>query len=86
MTELNQRIEIVVRRQEANFDCACDEAYKRALTIFDVNDDGRINGVSDSCQSSDTLYVVFIRHYHSGSIVGQEHVYLFEAFVSRGEN
>jgi hypothetical protein len=81
--KLAEKINILVDRQECNFDRACDAAYQIALGRFDCDECGHINGVEDSCRSTDSIVVEFKSCRRSGGMGGQSILYIFEAWVER---
>lgn len=78
--------EVVVVRQEASFDRACDEGYSRAVTMLGVDDDGHAKRVKGWERSSCFVRVVFESYTHTGSMGGHEHVYVFRAEAVKGAN
>lgn len=78
--KLRQRKEFsVIRYYEPNFDKACEAAYRDALMIFGVDDDGHFTNVENSARSTDTLIIEF-KSYRQ---VGSDYIYLFDAWVQR---
>lgn len=73
----------VVERYRPDFDRVCEEAYQRALVIFDVDDCGNINGVEGSERSCDSLEVEFVKYRHSGDMGGQTYTYYFKTWVEQ---
>ena len=81
--KVGEKISIQVSRTEANFDRACDMAYRMALVRFDCDDCGHLNNVEDSQRSTDSVEVEFKSYRHSGGMGGQNITYIFEAWVER---
>ena len=79
---INSKI-IAIIRDEPNFDRACDEAYRQALRIWDVDEDGHINGVPDSERSTDSIVVEFTKYHRTGGMGGQSNIYDFLTTVHR---
>ncbi len=86
MLQINQKIDIVIYRKEANFDRACDAAYEWALSKFEVDECGHINAVENSRRSTDSLVVQFTSYKHIGTMAGQDHIYSFSAWIERHED
>lgn len=70
----------VVRSGEPNFDRACEEAYRRAVMEFLIDESGHPADKRFS-RSSTSLKVQFIQYTHTGSMAGQELVYEFYAWI-----
>ena len=77
--------QIIVQRLEANFDRACDYAYRLALSRFGFDDCGRTDrlDLSDFDRTTDSVCVTFVRYRQSGGMGGREHIYEFEATITR---
>ena len=86
MYKINQKINISVPRKEVNFDRACETANIQALCHFGVDQNGHLTNVEGSDRSRDFVVVKFIEYRCSISMVGQEAVYTFKAWVERGSN
>ncbi len=78
---LGQKVRILVTRKEANFDRACDEAYRQAIGAFEVDESGHIINVEGAERSDHGMFVEFDSYQVSGSMVGIVHYYSFEAWV-----
>lgn len=70
----------IARSGEPNFDRACEEAYRRAVVEFQIDEyghpaDGRFH------RSSTSLKVRFTQYVHTGSMGGQGLVYEFDAWM-----
>lgn len=78
---LGQKVKIDISRSEACFDRACDEAYQRALSEFDVDDCGHFNNVEKAQRSKHSISVKFVSYTCSGGMGGQSHRYQFTASV-----
>jgi hypothetical protein len=85
MYQINECVDIIVSREEANFDRACDTAYRHALSQFQVDQDGHIKAVKDSERCRDSIEVQFVSYVLSGGMSGVSHTYMFQAWVSRCE-
>jgi hypothetical protein len=82
--EIGERVDIrVVRDSEANFDLACEQAYKMALDKFGCDDLGDLNNVIASDRAVDSVVVAFVSYVCVGNMLGQSHAYKFSAWVSR---
>ncbi len=55
MYKLNEEITLIINRQDAHFDRACEGAAQRAIDAFDVDEDGHINGIWESERSRDSI-------------------------------
>lgn len=86
MFQINQKVDIIICRKEANFDRACDAAYEWALSKFEVSETGHINAVENSSRSTDSLVVQFTSYQRIGTIVGQDHIYSFSAWIERHDD
>ena len=84
MYDLNQREKIVVTRSEADLDRAASQAYKSALSIFGVDEYGHFTNVENAHRSSCVLIVRFLSYDIEGTMVGINHCYVFEAYVTKG--
>ena len=85
MYKLNEEITIIVTRQDAHFDRACESAARQTIGAFDVDGDGHINGVKDSVRSRDSIEIKFIGYDVSISMGGWHHVYEFTSKVISNE-
>ncbi len=74
--------EIEIVRDESHFDRACDAAYKTALYRFGIDEAGHARDADFPRHCSD-LKVAFKTYVHSGGMGGQEHLYIFEAWMER---
>lgn len=78
---VGQREQILVSRTEANFDRACDEACRGALSRFRFDGDGYALNVKGYDRSRHGLVVEFRSFRKHAGMGGQECVYVFEAWV-----
>lgn len=83
MYKINENIEIIVNRDEANFDYASNSAYHMACSKFGVDEDGYCKYVENWDRSTDMIIVEFKSYYRIGSMIGQDHVYTFIARIER---
>lgn len=81
--QAGQREQLLITRDEANFDRASDAAYELALMRFGSDDGGHLTNVIDSERSTDAVMVEFVYYRRSGGMSGQSHMYVFEAWVER---
>ena len=86
--KIGERIDVPVIRTsgEPNFDRACEMAYKMAIAMFGLTDDGHFSNVKDSDRSTVFIIVEFKRYRHCGGMCGQTCEYIFEAWVARDED
>ena len=70
-----------VERQEADFDRACDEAWRRYMSIIGMDDDGYATRVDGWERSRDEISVQFVGYVRWGSW----HHYRFTGTVWEGE-
>ncbi len=77
--------QIRVRRREPNFDRACDEAYRWAVSLFGIDEAGHAKDKRFD-RSSSCLKVQFKTYTHTGSMGGQEYLYEFEAWMEKFED
>jgi hypothetical protein len=70
----------VVRSGEPNFDRACEEAYNRAVSAFEIDEFGH-SADERFPRSSTALMVRFTQYVQTGSMGGQELVYEFDAWM-----
>ena len=80
---LNERVSLfITRKDEADFDRACESAYKQAIQAhFEVDDCGHIINVEGADRSEHAVYVDFKSYQVQGSMAGIVHWYVFEAWV-----
>lgn len=74
--------EIEIVRNESHFDRACDWAYRSAISRFGIDEAGHARDANFPRHNSE-LKVKFKSYTHSGSMGGQEHLYIFEAWMER---
>ncbi len=72
--------EISVPRSEANFDRACDTAYRMALNHFEITKEGHSHKVVGWERTSCCVQVEFKKYRR----YGHDHYYIFEAKAVRG--
>lgn len=70
----------VARSGEPNFDRACEEAYRRAVAEFEIDESGH-PADKRFHRSNTSLKVRFTQYVHTGSMGGQELVYEFDAWM-----
>ena len=83
--KIGEPLDFFITREEADYDRACDEAYRHALMLFDVDDCGHILSIKDSERSTDSIMVQFVKHCQHGGMSGRCHRYDFVAVVERCE-
>lgn len=83
MYKINERVKIQICRLESSFDRASDSAYKRACSMFGLNEDGYFKYVENWNRSTDMIIVEFESYRHTGSMVGHTHIYTFVAWIER---
>lgn len=76
-----EKSELVVDRNEASFDRACDAAYHMALLRFGCDEDGHLNRVLDSERATDSIEIVFIGYHRTN----HSHTYTFETWIERNK-
>ena len=86
MYKINEIVEIPIDRDEANFDRACDSAYRVACATFGLDDDGYCKHVKYSKRSTDSIIVEFKTYKHDASLTGHNHIYIFNIWVERCKN
>lgn len=74
--------DITITRFEANFDRACDEAYRLAVSMFGINEDGHSERIKDWERSRCWIQLDFVSYIRSG----QEHCYTFFATPKKSED
>lgn len=82
MIKLNEKKDIYVIRDEANYDRACDSAWRTALHLFGINENGHSTDVEDWERSYCSLNIKFIQYSRSDST----HLYTFEAWAEKSED
>lgn len=82
MIEINEKVAFHIRRDEANFDRACDEAYRHARMLLGLDDDGNLTNVPDADRSA-SIVLEFNRFVHGASMVGHEFMYWFTTWVEQ---
>ena len=73
--KIGESIEFSVHRSEANFDRACDEAYRLAVMMFGIDENGRSGRVDGWESSTCWIDLEFVRYIRSGGV----HDYAFTA-------
>lgn len=73
--------EIIVTREEAHFDRACDTAYRLAVGYFGIDEDGHSQRVQGWDRSSSFIEIEFVRYVRMGC----EQVYVFNATARKSE-
>lgn len=68
---------VTVQRTEANFDRACDEAYRSFLSVFGIDDDGRSKWIKGWERSSCHIEMTFTNYKRTGS----QHLYDFVGYA-----
>ena len=79
--KLNEEVEIVVNREEAHFDQACDAATRGAVQRFGVNEYGHITNVEGAERCDSSIEMMFVDYHVSGGMGGWTHYYRFKAKV-----
>lgn len=72
------KYDVVVVREESGFDRACDSAYNRAISIFQIDEDGHSPMVG--WERSDCSVNIEFKGYKR---MGRSHIYSFVAFVEK---
>ena len=80
--KLNCPYPITVTREDANFDRACDTAYKIALSMFEFDDYGHCK-VPGYDRSEHSLTVEFWDYTILGNMTGVSHIYKFRTWVNK---
>lgn len=73
--------DIVIERQEACFDRACDEAYRRAIDLFGIDEDGHSTRLRLWETFNSWLEVALVMYTR----VGSSHVYNFKARAMKNQ-
>lgn len=68
---------VVITRSEANFDRACDEAYKYALQCFGIDQDGHSKLINGWERSQCCIEIKFREYLR----MSNEHTYIFIATI-----
>ena len=84
MIQLNDFVQFVVIRQQADFDRACDSAYDLAKVHLGVDENGDCKNVEGWSRKSCWVEVEFVSLCSTYSPVGQEHVYKFVTRAKTG--
>jgi len=79
---INKKRPITVRQNSCGFDRACDEAHKRALEVFGI-DDYANSDVVDWVRSTDSVKISFLNYECSATMVGSEYKYQFDIWTER---
>ncbi len=74
-TQIRPAKTITVPRDESGFDRACDYAYRMAVDVFGIDDNGHCDSIPEWERSCCWLEVRFTDYKR----VGSEHQYTFEA-------
>ena len=72
---------IFISRTEANFDRACDEAYKSALIRFGIDEYGHSNCIEEWERNSCLIEVTFNNYVR----MGNNHRYQFSAIALKSD-
>jgi hypothetical protein len=82
MYEINEKVEIVITRNESNFDRACESAWRRAIDTFGIDEFGHSIKVKGFQRSTDYIVTEFKTYKHTASMCGHTYDYIFEAYVA----
>lgn len=74
-----------VFREEANFDRACDTAFRMARSCFGISPEGHSTKFPKFARSRDSIRLRFIKYQALGGMGGVDHLYEFEACIEWGE-
>lgn len=77
---------ITIRRKESNFDRACEEAHRYALSILDIDEAGYANNVIGWNRSNCTLEIEFRKYIMICSMAGSTHEYSFVVRAQKYED
>lgn len=72
---------IHVSRQDANFDRACDSAFRLAVGSFGIDEDGHSDRIPEWERSTCSIYLTF----ESYRRIGVDHLYIFFAEAIQNE-
>lgn len=81
--KIGERKEILIARQDANFDRAVDSAIAYARAIYGADSDGYLNNVEGHERSTDVIRIDLISYHCYLGMTGQSHGYYFESRVER---
>jgi len=76
---------VVVWRENPNFDRACEQALRMAVSAFGIDEAGHARQVPGHDRSRDSIRIEFKRYRQSDGMHGQEYQYTFEARMVRDE-
>ena len=79
MKAIGWTIELRISRQEANFDRACDEAYRQAVSQFEIDEGGHSTRIRDWERSRCWIELRFLSYIR----IGSSHCYIFEATTAK---
>ncbi len=71
--QINDKKEIVIIRQEANFDRACDQAHRQAIAYFGIDEDG-YSAYVENWERSECCIKIDFKEY---TRMGNQHHYSF---------
>lgn len=77
--------QIVITRQEHNFDKAFEFAYNEAVYKFGIDDSGHCEDYKNFPRYDSSLVVVFDRCTHKGGMGGQSITYEYTAYMERSD-
>lgn len=77
--------EIFVCDSRPDFDRACENAYRRALFIWKIDDCGHSKRLPDFPRGYSSVRVAFVGYECSGGLGGLDHVYTFKTWMERRE-
>lgn len=72
---------VLITRSEANFDRACDEAYRYAIVYFEIDESGYSTRIRDWERCDCWIEVEFVNYVRQGT----SHHYKFKAAAKKGE-
>jgi hypothetical protein len=83
MYKINQKVDIRIQDNRADFDRACESANYQAVMLFGIDDCGHSSKVEGWERSNCSIKIEFKKYTQYGNMVGWSHVYLFEAWVEQ---
>ena len=77
--EIGKQYETEVWRDEANFDRACDMAWRLTINKFGIDEDGHSSRVEGYERSTCTPFMAFAGYVR----IGASHLYTFDVWIDK---
>lgn len=84
--QIGEKKEISIYRTECHFDRACESAYRHAVSLLGIDEDGHSGEVNGWERSSCSVCVEFVSFQIRGGMGGIEYLYSFVAWAEKCED